>query len=46
MKLNGFTSTGEYLANCSEIVLNEGIFPHTNAGNLTKEEMKILRETN
>ena len=35
-----------YLADCSEVVLNEGIFPHTNAGNLTKEEMKILRETN
>ena len=46
LKLNGFSSTGEYLADCSEVVLNEGIFPHTNAGNLTKEEMKILRETN
>jgi|TARA_B100000029_G_scaffold142492_1_gene137679 7,8-didemethyl-8-hydroxy-5-deazariboflavin synthase CofG subunit len=46
LKQNGFSSTGEYLAECSEIALNEGIFPHTNAGNLTKEEMKILRETN
>ena len=46
LKQNGFSSTGEYLADCSEVVLNEGIFPHTNAGNLTKEEMKILRETN
>ena len=46
LKLNGFSSTGEYLADCSEVVLNEGIFPHTNAGNLTKEEMKILSETN
>ena len=46
LKQNGFSSTGEYLADCSEVVLNEGIFPHTNAGNLTKEEMKILRESN
>ena len=46
LKQNGFSSLGEYLVNCSEVVLNEGIFPHTNAGNLTKDEMKVLRETN
>jgi len=46
LKQNGFSSLGEYLVNCSEIVLNEGVFPHTNAGNLTKDEMKILRKTN
>ena len=31
---------------CSELVLNEGIFPHTNAGNLTKNELKELKKTN
>ena len=40
LKNEGFSSTPEYLIHCSEIVLNEGVFPHTNAGNLTKMEMK------
>lgn len=43
---NGFKSTAEYLAHASEIALKEGLFPHTNAGNLTKPEMKDLKETN
>lgn len=43
---NGFSSTPEYLAHCSEILLNEGLFPHTNAGNLTKQEMQDLKKTN
>jgi 7,8-didemethyl-8-hydroxy-5-deazariboflavin synthase CofG subunit len=42
----GFSSTSEYLIHCSEMVLDEGIFPHTNAGNLTKSEMKELQKTN
>ena len=46
LKDEGFTSTSEYLIHCSEMVLNEGIFPHTNAGNLTKNEMKELQKTN
>ena len=46
LKNEGFSSTPEYLIHCSEIVLNEGIFPHTNAGNLTKSEMKELKKTN
>ena len=43
---NGFSSTFEYLVHASEIALNAGLFPHTNAGNLTKAEMKELRKTN
>ena len=43
---NGFASTGEYLAHASEIALNEGLFPHTNAGNLTKSEINDLKKTN
>jgi 7,8-didemethyl-8-hydroxy-5-deazariboflavin synthase CofG subunit len=30
----------------SEISLREGLFPHTNAGNLTKSEMSDLKKTN
>jgi len=46
LKNNGFSSTAEYLTYCSEIALENGLFPHTNAGNLTKDEMKELRKTN
>ena len=46
LKNYGFSSTPEYLIHCSEIVLNEGVFPHTNAGNLTKMEMKELQKSN
>jgi len=46
LKENGFSSTPEYLVYCSEIALNEGLFPHTNAGNLTKNELAELQKTN
>lgn len=46
LKNNGFSSTAAYLAYCSEVALENGLFPHTNAGNLTKEEMKDLSKTN
>lgn len=46
LKENGFSSTAEYLVYCSELALEEGLFPHTNAGNLTKEEMRDLKSTN
>lgn len=46
LKQNGFSSTAEYLAYASEIVLSAGLFPHTNAGNLTKAEMNELKKTN
>lgn len=46
LKENGFTSTAEYLVHASEIALDEGLFPHTNAGNLTKSEMSDLKKTN
>ncbi|SVB69958.1 uncharacterized protein METZ01_LOCUS222812, partial [marine metagenome] len=46
LRKNGFSSTGEYLAHCSELVLSEGLFPHTNAGNLNKSEMNVLKKTN
>lgn len=46
LKEKGFSSTAEYLVHASEISLKEGLFPHTNAGNLTKSEMNELRNTN
>lgn len=46
LKENGFSSTAEYLVHVSEIALSEGLFPHTNAGNLTKSEIMELKKTN
>lgn len=46
LRANGFSSTAEYLVEASEIALEGGLFPHTNAGNLTKDEMRQLKETN
>jgi len=46
LKENGFSSTAEYLAHSSEMALKGGLFPHTNAGNLTKDEMRELKKTN
>ena len=43
---NGFSSTVEYLAYCSELALEHGLYPHTNAGNLTASEMRDLKYTN
>ncbi|MBT5278965.1 MAG: 7,8-didemethyl-8-hydroxy-5-deazariboflavin synthase subunit CofG, partial [Nitrosopumilus sp.] len=39
LKENGFKSTAEYLIHSSEIALELGLFPHTNAGNLNFDEM-------
>ena len=46
LKRNGFASTPEYLAHASEMALEAGLFPHTNAGNLTLQELKELKKTN
>ena len=46
LKENGFSTTAEYLVHASKIALKEGLFPHTNAGNLTKSEMSELKKTN
>lgn len=46
LKENGFSSTAEYLVHASEIALSEGLFPHTNAGNLTKSEINEFKKTN
>ena len=46
LKENGFNSTVEYLIHASELALETGLFPHTNAGNLNFGEMKELKKTN
>ena len=46
LKKNGFKSTAEYLIHASELALELGLFPHTNAGNLNFEEMRELKKTN
>ena len=46
LKENGFKSTAEYLIHASELALELGLFPHTNAGNLNLEEMRELKKTN
>ena len=46
LKENGFKSTAEYLIHSSELALEIGLFPHTNAGNLNYQEMKDLKKTN
>jgi 7,8-didemethyl-8-hydroxy-5-deazariboflavin synthase CofG subunit len=46
LKENGFKSTAEYLIHASELSLELGLFPHTNAGNLNFEEMRELKKTN
>ena len=46
LKNNGFKSTIEYLVHASELALEHGLFPHTNAGNLSFDEMKQLKKTN
>jgi 7,8-didemethyl-8-hydroxy-5-deazariboflavin synthase CofG subunit len=42
----GFKSTTEWLCHVSEILLNLGILPHTNAGILSRYEMTKLKESN
>jgi len=46
LRREGHGSTAGYLARCSEIALECGMFPHTNAGNLRRDELRLLRETN
>jgi 7,8-didemethyl-8-hydroxy-5-deazariboflavin synthase len=43
----GHSCTVEYINEMSEMVLQKtGLLPHTNAGSLTKKEMRTLKDTN
>ena len=46
LRQEGYSSTPEYIAHVSEMCLKGGLFPHTNAGNLNRDEIRILSETN
>ncbi|GBD27446.1 FO synthase [bacterium HR30] len=46
LRVFGCESTVDYLVHCSQIALNQGLFPHTNAGLLSREDMDRLRPTN
>ena len=42
----GHETTVDYVGRCCEIALDEGLLPHTNAGLLTREEMRALKPVN
>ncbi len=42
----GYRSTAEYLVDSCRVAFEEGMFPHTNAGILSREEMQRLRPWN
>lgn len=42
----GFASTIEYVARACEVSLEEGVWPHTNAGVLTAAELELLKPVN
>src|SRR5262249_8726373 len=42
----GHRTTAEYVYRACEIALEYGLLPHTNAGVLTREEMKLLKPVN
>ncbi|MCS6768325.1 MAG: 7,8-didemethyl-8-hydroxy-5-deazariboflavin synthase CofG [Candidatus Nitrosocaldus sp.] len=47
LRERGYASTIEYIADMSRMVLERvGLLPHTNAGNLTLDEISMLREYN
>ena len=47
LKSLGYSSTIEYVTHMSELVLKKtGLLPHTNPGNMTKEEMVELKQSN
>ena len=46
LALLGRESTVDYVLRCCEIALEEQVWPHTNAGVLTAEELALLRPVN
>ncbi len=42
----GVRTTIEYVGRACELALNEGLLPHTNAGLMTRDEMRTLRPLN
>jgi FO synthase len=47
IKQEGFSSLVDYVINISEKIVREtGLLPHSNLGNISKEEMKLLKQYN
>ena len=46
LALLGHATTVDYVATTCEVALAEGVFPHTNAGVLTAEELELLKPVN
>jgi 7,8-didemethyl-8-hydroxy-5-deazariboflavin synthase CofG subunit len=46
LSLVGARTTIEYVGRACEIALDEGLLPHTNAGLMTRDEMRALRPLN
>jgi FO synthase len=46
LKSLGVRTTIEYVGKACELALDEGLLPHTNAGLMTREEMRALRPVN
>ncbi len=47
LRARGYSSTIEYIADMSRFILERvGLLPHTNAGNLTLDEVEMLKEYN
>ncbi|MDD2440142.1 MAG: 7,8-didemethyl-8-hydroxy-5-deazariboflavin synthase subunit CofG [Methanosarcinaceae archaeon] len=46
LKALGYSSTNEYLVSLCEIAIDMGILPHTNAGVMTRAELKALKPVN
>ncbi len=42
----GYSSTVDYVRRCCEVALEEQVWPHTNAGVLSFEELELLRPVN
>src|SRR5207237_10255847 len=42
----GHQTTAEYVARACEIAIERGFLPHTNAGVLSRDEMKLLQPVN
>src|SRR5215831_2296928 len=46
LRLLGHQSTAEYVARACEMAIAHGFLPHTNAGVLSRDEMRLLKRSN
>lgn len=47
LRVMGYSTTTEYIIHMNELVIKKtGLLPHTNPGNMTREEMILLKQVN